>query len=89
MLAVAVVRNLPIAPFTIVNVVAGASRIKLRDFLLGTAIGMAPGILAIMLFTDRLLNAVRDPQWGNIALAAAAALILGIGIWWIKRRLLR
>jgi uncharacterized membrane protein YdjX (TVP38/TMEM64 family) len=89
LLSVAVVRNLPVAPFTIVNVVAGASRIRLRDFLLGTAVGMAPGILAIMLFTDRLLNAVKDPNWVNIAVASAMAVILGIGIWWTKRRLSR
>jgi uncharacterized membrane protein YdjX (TVP38/TMEM64 family) len=72
-----------------VNVVSGASRIKLRDFLLGTAIGMAPGIIAITLFADRLLSAVEDPQWVNIAMATAMAAILGIGIWWTKRRLSR
>ena len=50
----AVVRNLPVAPFTIVNMVAGASHIKLGDFLLGTALGMAPGIVAIMVFIPDL-----------------------------------
>ena len=89
LLSVAVVRNLPVAPFTMVNVVAGASRIKLRDFLLGTALGMAPGILAITLFTDRLVSAVKEPRWGNIAMAVATGAILGIGIWWTKRRLSR
>ena len=41
---VAMIRMVPIAPFSIVNVVAGASKLSLRDFLLGTVLGMAPGI---------------------------------------------
>ena len=41
-LTMAVVRNIPIAPFTVVNVVAGVSRIRFRDYFLGTLIGMAP-----------------------------------------------
>src|SRR4029079_6850632 len=32
--AVAMIRMVPIAPFSIVNVVAGASKLRLRDFLL-------------------------------------------------------
>ena len=42
--AVAMIRMVPIAPFSIVNVVAGASKLSLRDFMLGTVLGMAPGI---------------------------------------------
>ncbi|MBS0170696.1 MAG: VTT domain-containing protein [Nitrospira sp.] len=38
-------RMIPIAPFSIVNLVAGSTSISLREFLLGTALGMSPGIL--------------------------------------------
>jgi phospholipase D1/2 len=86
-IAVALIRNLPVAPFTIVNMMAGASRIKLKDFLIGTAIGMLPGVLGIVVFSDRLLNAVRDPDWFNVSIAAGVAVIIGIGSWWIHRRL--
>ena len=44
LLAVATVRLVPVAPFTVVNVIAGAARIRMRDYLLGTVLGMAPGI---------------------------------------------
>ena len=44
--AVAMIRMVPIAPFSIVNVVAGASKLRLRDFMIGTALGMAPGIIS-------------------------------------------
>jgi phosphatidylserine/phosphatidylglycerophosphate/cardiolipin synthase-like enzyme/uncharacterized membrane protein YdjX (TVP38/TMEM64 family) len=86
-IAVAIIRNLPIAPFTIVNMMAGASRIKLKDFLIGTAIGMLPGILGVVVFSDRLLNAVRNPGWFNVSIAAGVAVLIGLGSWWIHRRL--
>ncbi|MCF8143572.1 MAG: VTT domain-containing protein [Deltaproteobacteria bacterium] len=89
LLAVAIVRNLPVAPFTVVNLVAGASGIRFRDYVAGTALGMAPGILAISVFADRLIHTVKDPEWGNIALTVGLAIILGIGIWWAKKRISR
>jgi uncharacterized membrane protein YdjX (TVP38/TMEM64 family) len=88
-LTIVVVRNLPVAPFTIVNLVAGAFRIKLSDYLLGTIIGMSPGILAITIFTDRLLYAVTNPKWSNILIVMAVAVALGSGISWINRRISR
>ena len=88
-IAVAIIRNLPVAPFTIVNMIAGASHIKLKDFLVGTAIGMLPGILGVVVFSDRLLNAVRNPGWFNVSIAAGVAVLIGIGSWWINWRLSR
>ena len=84
---VVIVRNLPLAPFTIVNIVAGASHIRLRDYLLGTALGMAPGIAAITLFANRLLQAIREPGWSNVGVAVGIAIALIIGGWWIQKRL--
>ena len=49
-LTIIVVRMVPIAPFAIVNMITGASHISLRDVLLGTAIGMTPGTLVMMVF---------------------------------------
>lgn len=89
-LTVALVRVLPIAPFTIVNLVAGASQISTRSFLIGTAIGMGPGILAIMIFEGGLEQAVRNPHWGTISLALlallGAVLILYSGRHWLLRQ---
>jgi phosphatidylserine/phosphatidylglycerophosphate/cardiolipin synthase-like enzyme/uncharacterized membrane protein YdjX (TVP38/TMEM64 family) len=49
-LGMAVVRLVPVAPFTIVNLVAGALHVRLDHFLAGTILGMAPGIVALALF---------------------------------------
>lgn len=47
MLAVVVIRMLPIAPFAIVNMIAGASHLRVRDFIPGTMLGMLPGTFLI------------------------------------------
>ncbi len=74
-LAVLIVRLLPIAPFTLVNVVAGASHIRLRDYLIGTFLGMAPGITATVLFVRQVLVTIREP---SLTAFAALALLAGV-----------
>ncbi len=64
------VRLLPVAPYTVVNIVAGAFHIRLRDFVLGTILGMAPGILVITLFEHQLEMAIRKPEAESFALLA-------------------
>lgn len=87
LLTVITVRLLPVAPFTVINLVAGAFRIRLRDFGLGTALGMTPGILALSVFADRLEMAILRPGIKNLALLALVlALILG-AVMWIRRLL--
>ena len=75
-LAVMVVRVLPVAPFIVVNVVAGASHIGLRDFLLGTLFGMTPGIVLTVTFAHHLAEAARHPTAGTIAVLVLVGLIL-------------
>lgn len=82
LVAVAVVRVVPVAPYTVVNLVAGSSHVGWRDFLLGTVLGMGPGIAAMTLFADRLLDAVRNPDAGTVAvLLAVGALVIAGGAW--------
>lgn len=90
-LAVALVRNLPIAPFTVVNLVAGATRIRLRDYLLGTLLGMTPGLLALTIFAGGLMRVLSNPRPTTIAgvtgaVAAAGALAWGFQRWLRRRR---
>lgn len=75
LLAVAIVRAMPIAPFTLVNLIAGAAQIRWRDFLLGTLTGMLPGITLTMLFVDRAAAAIKRPT-----LVSVATFVLTMGI---------
>jgi uncharacterized membrane protein YdjX (TVP38/TMEM64 family) len=80
-LAMIIIRTLPLAPFTVVNVVAGASHIRLRDYLIGTFLGMLPGIAITVTFVHHLAEVVRKPSMGTVSvLALVAALLIGSAI---------
>jgi phosphatidylserine/phosphatidylglycerophosphate/cardiolipin synthase-like enzyme/uncharacterized membrane protein YdjX (TVP38/TMEM64 family) len=85
-MAIVVIRLLPIAPFSVVNAVIGASHIRLRAFLIGTAIGMAPGITVTVIFVDRVAAAVTDPGPGTFAALAGVAAILVAGALYVRKR---
>jgi phospholipase D1/2 len=80
-----VVRNIPVAPFTVVNLVAGASKIHFRDYLLGTVIGMAPGIAALTIFMDRLEQAVRNPAVENFLVLVGVAVVISAGALLLRK----
>lgn len=84
MISVFIIRLVPAAPFAIVNMVVGASHIRMRDFLLGTALGMIPGIVMITLFVDQIVAAVLVPGWRSILLVVAVLLLLVVGSFVLK-----
>jgi phospholipase D1/2 len=89
-LAVVALRVLPIAPFIVFNLVAGALRVPFRTFFLGTLFGMGPGILAVALFADRVLHSIRNPS--AISLLALIGVVIAIAVGgfflfrWLRRR---
>lgn len=85
LVAVILVRLVPVAPFAVVNMVAGASDIRLRDLLLGTAIGMTPGALGMMLFVDQITAALREPTPLTFLLAALTLVLIAAGAWGLQR----
>jgi uncharacterized membrane protein YdjX (TVP38/TMEM64 family) len=89
LIAVTLVRLVPIAPFMVVNAVMGAMRIKLHHFLIGTVLGMMPGMLATTVLGDQVTAALVDPSRLNGWLVALAGLALAglaaFGHWWLRR----
>ncbi|WP_048306095.1 TVP38/TMEM64 family protein [Halomonas sp. PR-M31] len=45
---------LPLAPFTLTNMLAGAFHLKFRDYMLGSLIGIIPGLIGISLLGSQL-----------------------------------
>jgi phospholipase D1/2 len=90
LLAMTVLRLLPVAPFTVVNLVAGASEIRARDYMLGSLFGMTPGIVLMTVFGDRLGAWLRDPDVPNLVVVAGVAVAALLLTWalrrWSKRR---
>ena len=68
--AVAMIRMVPIAPFTLVNLLAGASQLRLSDFLIGTLLGMAPGIITMAALGAQIADFARNASWSNACRSA-------------------
>jgi phospholipase D1/2 len=84
--AVATLRLLPVAPFTVVNIVSGAFKVPLRDYILGSLLGLVPGILITNLFAHQFASAIRDPGIGTLLILLALIIITVGGTVWLKRR---
>nr|WP_315428897.1 VTT domain-containing protein [uncultured Albidiferax sp.] len=85
LLAVVAVRMVPVAPFAIANMVAGASHIRLRDMLLGTALGIAPSTLVMAFFMQQIIAALRQPGPLTIAIVMLTVGLLVLGAWVLRR----
>ncbi|MGH7847453.1 MAG: TVP38/TMEM64 family protein, partial [Candidatus Binatia bacterium] len=88
-ISVLAVRILPVAPFTVVNMVAGACQIHVRDFFLGTLFGMAPGILALIMLRTQLDRTLRDPTIEGFALLSALSVFFALAGWVAYRRIVK
>jgi uncharacterized membrane protein YdjX (TVP38/TMEM64 family) len=80
-LTLALLRNVPIAPFAIVNVACGLTPIPYASFIAGTLLGMGPGIVVASIFGQELAAWLVEPTLGSLLrLAVAAALLVGIAV---------
>jgi uncharacterized membrane protein YdjX (TVP38/TMEM64 family) len=87
-LAVFLIRKLPVAPFIIVNIVIGASAVRFRDFILGTALAMGVFVIAIAGFGSELIDVLRHPSLNKL-LAAAAFVVIPLTVAWQLNRVFR
>lgn len=85
-LGVADLRILPRFTWAEVNLVAGASRVGLRDFLVGTVLGLLPGAFVLNAAGAVLGQAAREPGPLSVPLALLVGLALFIGMAWLWKR---
>lgn len=88
LLAMTALRLVPLAPFAVEGVVAGAIRMRLWEFLLGTAIGILPGTLTSTVFGDQLSTWLDDPRRINYWAIAFVLILLGVATWLVRRWLI-
>jgi uncharacterized membrane protein YdjX (TVP38/TMEM64 family) len=86
-LAVYLIRKVP-APFTLVNIVVGASTVRYRDFLVGTLLGMLAIVVALAGFGYQLTELLREPSPQGLMVAGLFVLV-PLTIAWIINRALR
>ena len=85
LLAMTLLRLVPIAPFAVESIVAGAIHMRLWHVMAGTAIGLLPGTLATTIFGDAIETALTGAGSVNWWLVGAAVALLGGGIVGVKR----
>jgi len=84
LLALTLLRLVPLAPFAVEGIVAGAVGLKLRHLVVGTAIGMLPGTLTTTLFGSELESALSGGSF-DWRIVGAAVLALAAGTWYVRR----
>ena len=85
LIAIFAVRIIPVAPFAIEGMIAGAVRIKVWHYVVGTIMGMAPGTLTTTVFGDQFATALEDPSRINYGLVAAVAVLFIVLIYFVRR----
>ncbi|MBK5938006.1 VTT domain-containing protein [Halochromatium roseum] len=85
---VVVLRIVPVAPFAILNLIAGAIQVRFRDYLIGTLVGMAPAVMAMALFSQGLLQLLGRADMRSLALLLGG-ILMGVALFWLGRHLLR
>ncbi|GGX88182.1 hypothetical protein GCM10007160_14480 [Litchfieldella qijiaojingensis] len=78
-----VISLLPLAPFTLTNMLAGAFHLRFRDYLLGSLIGIVPGLAGIILLSSQLGSLVtaddrQDLMWAAGGILLGVALLYGL-----------
>jgi phosphatidylserine/phosphatidylglycerophosphate/cardiolipin synthase-like enzyme/membrane protein DedA with SNARE-associated domain len=85
LLAMTLLRLVPLAPFAVESIVAGAIRMRLWHVVVGTAIGLLPGTLTTTVFGDAIETAVTGSGQVNWWLVGGALGTLAGGAWAVKR----
>jgi uncharacterized membrane protein YdjX (TVP38/TMEM64 family) len=76
---IALLRMLPVAPFSVVNFAVGMSPVKFTTFIAGTALGLLPGLAALSFLRGLLIRVWRHPDLqGCLALGAAVIFWFGL-----------
>jgi phospholipase D1/2 len=85
LLAMTALRLVPLAPFAVEGLVAGAIRIKFWHFMLGTFFGMLPGAVTTTIFGEQLARGLEDSGEVNYWLLAGVSVALVTGSYFVKR----
>jgi uncharacterized membrane protein YdjX (TVP38/TMEM64 family) len=84
------IRNVPSAPFIVVNMAFGAARANYWAYLAGCALGVLPKTALVAFFGGAVVSAVSgDGVWTSLILAGVAVLWLGLMLAvreFVKRR---
>ena len=85
---VTAIRLVPLAPFSVVNLVAGSVRLGVAPFATGTFLALLPGNLLMTVFGHQLRTLISEPGPRNAIVLIAILIFAGLLSWWLRRRML-
>jgi len=80
LLAMLSLRLLPMVPFSLLNYAAGAARVRIVPYIVGTVLGVLPGTVAIVVLGDAVTDGVVNPAMFAVSLAGAVLGLTGAAI---------
>ena len=83
MVAVIVMRLVPVLPFTAIDYAAGLTSVRTRDYAIGTALGIFPGTVS---FVALGAYGTSPGSWPFIVAVAALVLLTAGGLLVARRR---
>lgn len=84
LMTIALIRLVP-APYSLINALAGASKMRYRDFVIGTAIGLTPVIALLSGFAAPLEAWLEQPEWPRLGLSLIALAVVVALLWMLRR----
>jgi phospholipase D1/2 len=82
-IAIALIRLTPL-PYSLVNAVAGVSKVRYRDFAIGTAIGLVPVLTLIATVSTRLDAWLEHPDVNQFLALVAVVLCAFVAAWGLQ-----
>ena len=79
-------RSMPFIPLSVANYVSGLSSISLKDYILGTILGLVPGQFITTYFFVKAVDIRQDPMGALIAGAIKGGYVLLIILWQRKSK---
>ena len=84
-LTMATLRFLPVAPFTVISVIAGASHIRYRKYIAGTLLGISPSLAILTLVGNQVERTIVSPGSQNLIIVIIGSTILLLVALWLRQ----
>lgn len=88
-LAVFAVNMVPVPPFGVQGIMAGAMRLNVWQYALGTLLAVLPGALLATTFGDQIVTALEDPSNVSYRLIGVAVVLFAGFVYFARRWALR
>lgn len=81
------IRLLPILPYGLVNFVAGLTSLTFKDYMIGTTLGVIPGILPFVMIGSSGVTAIKTGDFFPLLFALfLTGMLVGVATWYRKSR---